>query len=753
MALLDLIGAEIETRHLTTVLKLTFEGMEAGGVVDMGFVELADPRGLSKILLTADFNGYSNSEIALHNKTMYPTKVKRQLTPNQLLPDFEVSGTDYILRFVMDSPIFTNCTNLRLTLSSGLYTDVNGPSNGATNYIVTNSSTQGYQDIKANFSIPLHGRRMGFNEFTATNDATGFVDVRVMAYSSQAANGNGGIDCVKVTATGQSSLHSETITLTEQVDQTTYGDIRPIGEYIGRLTYSGFTEGELVDIVPVVYPYIGETPFDFSAQGNSMPSCKPCTHTMICDKEHTYGTCIAVVDTAGGAGVVVNYNDFDPLNPPAAFATRGAAAAAIQTYINANFGRNDHGGGVIYMNAGNHDVVGASIANPINSTYLVTLPFPGVDRADVVFVSQTGVDWYCARGYELIGNCTFNLAATVGYYTNNLILFNNDLQAYTTFYTTDFPGCVNLIGGRVIGGSQGLSPYSANVVGVRARGLYYENITARNAYCDVMIGCHVENSALSIRNLVGTNAYGTIKGGIIAYNYIRLNADTQAVYLTATTENSYAFVNNIIIQQGNTTTVSSPLVWIYADQSDINPHNNLLKWHNNELGERSNMLYNDYNLNDVGPGPRLLASIKNNIICDFDNVTDIDAHGGTADDDRYGNHAIHEGVDNSGNYCRGTGASTLHPTAGAKNYFQEPPAVADVKFVDDQSGMPGAAGTGNGDYHLQADSPAINWAYEYLIKFDADGNLRIPGGSSGAYECAASSIMPVLKYYYDRRRR
>ncbi len=750
MAIRDLIAAEIEWRHLTPTLKLTYESMSDGGDIDLGFSLFGDPIGVSKIVVTSDYNGFLDGLIHTYNKTLYPTKVKRKLYPDSTLaggdaPDFEVSGTDYIVRFALDNYVYMNCSNIKVTVASGLYTDAGGPSNAAVDFPVTNNSSLSYPTMKANWNMPLHGMLLGFNEYQLQNDTTGYRDVRVSAYYGDAYDGNNGVDCVKVTGTGVTSGRTSTTTLILGVDKTTYGDYNHIQEYIGGLSYATFDQGELVNVNAVVYPYIGEVAFDFSAQGNVMPTGRPCVHQMTCDKNHTYGNAVAVVNTVAGASPsVVPLSSFDPDNPPDAYATRAAAGAAIQAYNNANYGRNDHGGGIIFMMEGNHDLFGANVTNPANTAYLITAKFPGTNRDNVNFTARTGeFQNYLAATFEMFNNVRFNTGGEIITEVDNVLYYQCDLASFTYFHTTTPAAACNIVGCRMINSTQGLSSYSSQALGLRVRGTYYKNTSGiqRVVYADVFIGNHIEDSSLTIYLNKAGSSYGQINGMIIANNYMAINADVQLMTLLVGSTNGPAVVNNIMINQVATNTAVSPLMQVMADASPVDAFNDMIMWGNTFLGERCNIAYNDFNLNGIGPGPRLLHSIIGNIFCDFDNVSDISPHSGDPDGTRYGNHGMRMGAWNWGNICRGTGAATHHPEAGVNNYFTErTDPMLDLKFVNDQSGRVGVTGVGLGDYHLESDSPALTTAWKRVTKYDFEGNERRSlNGSSGAYECAPSS--------------
>jgi len=745
MAARDLKAASIDIKDHTPVITLTFDSMVAGGTVALGFTPFESPIGKSKIVITATYPGFaSDGSATTYTRTVYPTKIKRARYPTSAsvaaeVGDFAVSGSDYVLRFALADPIYTNCTNVTVTVDAGLYTDGGGASNAATNFTVTNNSTQGYGNVKANYSLPAHGRRMGFNEFTVANDATGYFEVRIVAYAGHSADGNGGIACVKVTATGQTSGVSVTTTGTLTVDKTTHGDAREIPEYIVLIPYAGFTQGELVNIIPKVYPYIGETVFDFSAQGNTMPTGRPCTHVALCDKTHAYGTPVAVVDGGTGVGAsCTNLASFNPASPPIAYATVGAACTALMAYNNTNYGHNNLSGCIIYMKAGNYATVGADITNSANTTWLIITPFPGVTRAQVVFNSQSG-DYYCAPTFEMRNNVTYAMGAVDLARTNqHYMYYKCDIQSGANFHSSTNPAMCWLIGTTMTNIGQGLMPVITYALGLMLRGLTYTNTTAKTCKADVVIGCSFVGS-VTITN-TGSTSYGVHHGQVIANNYSQLHTDTYALQIESTTTNGPYVINNIFIQPGDPSVVSSAIIKLFGDDSVIDPGNDIHLVYNTILGERSNFYYNDHNLNGVGPGPRLLCSLKNNLAEMLNTISDVDNHGDVPNTERYGNHAFRHGMWSSGNFTRFLpGQTSMHCEAGAKNLFRESGAQTDVLFVNDKSGRPGAPQTGTGDYHLLTGSPAINQAYEYVFKYDAEGKLRkTTNGSAGAYECAPS---------------
>jgi hypothetical protein len=128
---------------------------------------------------------------------------------------------------------------------------------------------------------------------------------------------------------------------------------------------------------------------------------------------------------------------------------------------------------------------------------------------------------------------------------------------------------------------------------------------------------------------------------------------------------------------------------------------------------------------------------------------------------RIGNLPVVYGVNHSGNIwaeTTGIGAAGvfMQSFTGLKCLpavtTGEPPQVTTnaatyLKFVDRKSFNGSVNGAGNGDYRLQADSPAVGLARDWVLPFDIAGVARRAGGASGAYE--SSSVGGLLL----RRRR
>jgi len=740
----DILSCAIDATGWYADIKV--EGLSTGGTYDMGYGTDLDPVD-ANVVFTLTSETFNASGVATtKTRTIYGTKAKRKAYPDQAVMDETVDGSDVIIRIALSEWVYADDISITVDIAGGVYTQGGTPNAAVNDLAVTNNSTQGYFPTIANWSIPLHGRRMGFNELTGTNDTSGNFKVRLMAYHR-----DGKVPCIKVTATGVSSSHVETIYLTsESISQSTYNDALPIAEFIGNIPISGFTQGESVTLNFIAYPAIGDATnvMDSSATGKSMPTSWPCPQTVICDKSHTYGTAVAVVDaTSGddGTGAVTSLELFNPSSPPNAFLTVGGAALAIRTYNNANYSRNEYGGGIIYLKAGNYAFLdGATVTAAVSTTYIQITPFPGVDRDDVVFNSQSGSR--AIGTYLMLNNVTINTVAS---------LISNTGYTYTLawFHKLDFIST----GGSQYYAPLGLQYFTANKISYLTQGIVPytsgedtysfargNTIDTIQKYC----AAHIAIGNLQISGNLSFQDYhagiGALQGCIIAYNKMTVTIDLKAsvsMQIDAAGNNAIgqAIMNNCLEKP---ITGGIALLWICADATGQYNIDNVIIEGNTIAGQKSNIAYNDTTLNDVTPPAyRRGWSVKNNFVEALNIITDVQTHGGTANGYRIGNHSLVHGCGLSGNYQRHK--LFLNPSIpefiGLKSIISD----VDPKFVDDQSA--GGEGGGDGDYNLQSDSPLIGMVLYQKLTYDLDSEIRNVNGACGAYEyVAGSSIIPEI---------
>ena len=732
MAQGDILSATVHRWYI----ELLVEGLSSGGTYNTGYGTDNNPAD-ANLIITRTNETFSGAAIATTKQTtVYVTKVKRQDVPNQTTPDETISGSNVIIRLALSEEIYAGDTNITVTIASGLYTQGGVPTNSVTALSVTNSSTRAYYPCIANFSRLFHGRIMGFDDINMAEESTNF-EVRVTAYHR-----DGVVPVVKVTATGQTSSHVETIYLTqsdEVVEQSKYNDYYPVPERIGNIPISGFTQGELVDLNLVPYPNIGNATVlrDSSLTGHSMPTHSLATQTVVCDKNHTYGITVANIDSVlgdNGTGVVVDFGSFDPQSPPAPFADMGAAATAIRAYNLANHSRDNHSGGIFFLQAGDHSMTTTSTLGTVGDAFVIISPFPGVERSSVNLINQN--DWIADKTHY--HNLTIDIPVGSTLWSNNL-----DYQWWSECDIDGFPAyhCYR---------SGALAVFTGNDISDCPQRFRYSGVGPCN---HILIGNNIHDFSVDVLimsgllrgnylegNVNSTDGYSSqpIKGIICDYNRVKKIGDSSAAFsfgsdIVGDNLEGNVFVNNIVEKP---TTGSTGIVGMAADGTGQYRIENFIILHNTLLGNRANLAYNDYTLEGVGPAPREGWVIKNNSFEDLNIVGDTSYHGGVPSSDKNGNLSLMHGCGISGNYY------SDQPVAGYMPEFIGLKSILDVGgdpgFVDNAGGF--GSGLGDGDYHLQSDSVLIGLCVDSFLKYDSDGALRHVPDESGAYSFSSGFV-------------
>ena len=234
--------------------------------------------------------------------------------------------------------------------------------------------------------------------------------------------------------------------------------------------------------------------------------------------------------------------------------------------------------------------------------------------------------------------------------------------------------------------------------------------------------------------------------GAIIYNnaFYRESAASGRIYecYSDPVVNGLAFVQNVVECATNG---SQQLIAVSGQTATNDPVNNVMFWHNTILGRGSDLAFNNVGSNSV---QRFFWSLKNNLMDKLNIKTDIST---TPSGNRTGDWSEVFGVGYTGNF----NANTLN--VGASGSFN-------LEFIGLSSYQPSGAATssntffqflnreafdgvvdqaGNGDYHLQTNSPVFGLKYEWILPFDLDGNPRAAGSAAGVY--ASGSPTPAIK--------
>jgi hypothetical protein len=255
---------------------------------------------------------------------------------------------------------------------------------------VTNSSTQGYQKVIANWSWP------GYQLITNSS-----FQVRAVAFHRDGRQGRP-IRVMRFVASSNNGTPSTNWVTSPIVDKS-LGDAVPVVEYVGNLDCSTFTNGSLIRCDFTAYPWIGTTNYavtDTFDNAQFQPSGDWASITNVCDRTGAYGVSYAVVsgtNHSGTAGVVVQ--SFNAASPPLAFGTIAQAQIAIcASNVLWYGGRNDAGAAWIYCRGSNNWTGAGTPAGTVPNTWLNIAGYPGDPITGSWILRQS--DNYTLKGRE-----------------------------------------------------------------------------------------------------------------------------------------------------------------------------------------------------------------------------------------------------------------------------------------------------------------------------------------------------------------
>jgi len=270
-------------------------------------------------------------------RNIFALTVTRQPYANHALLEETEVGADVNTTWALSQRIYSTDTITKATLLAGFFTD-----NGAGGALdanlggenpVTNSSTLAYYNPQAVWLSP------NLERITSTS-----YKPRLFAMHWHARNGQP-VRAVTFTATDE-SLNS----ISQTVSTLTTGQFASSGKYANwyepDLDLSALTDGELVTIDATIYPWVGDS-YTISVSGETYPNANLTVLKVLNDAGGTYGTVYASVDGVGAGTPAVSTAAATADTTP--YASIGLAAIAIQTYNNANNGRNNVDGGVVRL--------------------------------------------------------------------------------------------------------------------------------------------------------------------------------------------------------------------------------------------------------------------------------------------------------------------------------------------------------------------------------------------------------------------
>lgn len=718
MAIGDILSVEIDSSGWFALIKI--EGLSIGGTYLSGISNGNNRLTAPKLTINVTTPGFDDDGLATTIAyTVYGTKYKRKIYPDQAEADETIDGSDVIVRIALSDWIFTGATATAEVLSD-LYTQGGNGSNAATGVVVTNSSIEAVPKVIGNWTV-------------ADRDIVqdGFV-LSCVAFHRSMREGRPVRGVTFSVEDENANVFTETVNEPVSVQQTESGLY--VSEYRTIVDTTLLVDGDTLDCNFRAFPWYGVEASCLNTDDgvNVYPNKKYTKRQFKLDKIHTaYGRAVAVVDPtgAGASPTVVDYTTFNPVTPPDAYGTIYEAINAIVAFNTSNFGRANCSGGIIYLMEGNHNWTGGTNTAGTTEFMLTIEGYPGSTRDNVQITAVSGDN--DAGNHTKFKSIYINTTAVV--FTEELFTIYEYCRL--NFYGSAFMYTANsynfILHCTVDATHVHLGHYSVNYdMALLVRGC----IVADGFDGRIDNICAIGNKFLGY---AGTNeaVYHTteqIDNAIFCFNFM-IHRDGagygfRSLGSTATTpiQHGLAILQNVFERATAGGPNSTPLVQIAADQSPQLDGNNIIFVNNTCVGQRVNYAYNDYNLNGVGPAWRKFWLIQNSIFHDWNIVTDKDSHGGTPSPERYGNLSLVHGVGTGGNICSDEiGTASFNPEFSGINSIDPDPGIISLDFIEDKSSGINGDGLGGGNYEIQNSSDAINISFYWCLSNDIiDRNRR-----------------------------
>lgn len=710
------------------VAEIDLEGLSVGGTYDFGLGANNNPS-TAKIVFTVTSPGYDTSgNTTTIQRTVYGTQWLRKPYPDQASKDEAESGGTLTVRVALSDFIYVSDT-ATVTIASGFYTG----SNAVTDLSVTNNSTLAYPKPVGRWAWP------GWEKIT------GDFLLESVVFHRFARNGKP-VAAVKYTCT-DTSANSVTATVNDMTVSARTGDANKVLVYAATMSPTALTQGQVVTCNFVAYPWVGDSGAKLDStpttgDGFAQPDERLGPLLWVNDKSGTYGEAFAVVDpTNGNASAAATWVASSRATAEAnyvsssanSYTTIGYAAQALKAYNNANYGRNEPGGGTILLATATNVYPGTTPGSDLGAmqTWLTITKVTGSSGAissstlaTLNVTKQKFSDIAITSTAQILGNasvtpllwldgCTLNITGSPGLYAwklghatrNSITALTNGFQSSSTYKA---PYAL----------LRGNSASSASTSTGLLSGLY------------AMLG----NANLTPILIATGNAAGQqiSDNAVLAYNTAKYLNNSWLSNPATTAMNGLAIVQNAI-----ELTSTAALMSIGYDATTAN---NVLLWYNTMAGNRLIIGYNS-----TGSTALLKTNFGavGNIVDSWNNKDDTFT---TADGARTGSWSVGYNVGMYANHKRASEST---------EWFGEFDGLWTIKagtlgFVDDNSYNNGGGGsaTGNGDYHLTSSASALSLVPSggAVLPYDLDGVARRNDGTgaAGAYEYATATRKRVV---------
>lgn len=701
---------------------VTVENFGAGGTYSYGNTTNATI-GDEKMRLTITRPGYTGTTLTTHTYQIYGTIASRKAYPNDADVDEEISGSDVVLKVALNEYVFSDDT-MTAAFDAGFYTYSSNPNNSGSGISVVNNSDQEYSFVKCVGNMVWPGFRL---------IDTNIITVRLVGAHRSAVTDplNQPLQAVEFVVSDQSG-HYVTNVQHRMTKRDDVGDALPFGEYVADIDISTLDEDEELYVDYTLYPYYGGTgsvwsTFDDQYGGHTW---LPMTQTNYYST--TYGGAIAVVDDITEVTPAVTTGDPTSVPTSSYYDDIASAANAIAAWNNSNKGHNDVGGGIIYVRNGITDWTGGTVtATAVPKARLWIKAYPG---DSVTITTRNGSQDVSDRlAFEGIN---FDLDTGTPFFNIEQLWFKDCNLIGDGGAAIQNCNSVWVTGGSVGAFAQGLSEFTTQNTAFSLRGVnlngFDQDIISR-----LVVGCdHPTTNGwnYAVRNTVlGQNVP---HGPWIIYNnrFGGLTYPSDSIKISEHKEDEHGglFAQNLVEYCYGTVSGNS----IFICTEDLLNYTNVMVWNNNVHGRRNGLFYNDTGSDRSW---KVGCSLAHNVM---------DAPGFKSDTftpgngERYGNWPIHWSVDGPGNFlirCLVDSAATAYQLEWPGYLGFDPQGTNDFnypQFYDrDKANKINSGDTaGGGDYHMEGDSPMLNFGpINVIFPYDIGGQPRNINDAPGAY--------------------
>jgi hypothetical protein len=701
------------------VAEIDITGLATGGSYSFG--TLSDPANYTtnaKGSITCTAPGYDTSgSTTTLSYVVYMTHALRKPFPNQATMDEVSAGGTLTIRVSLSDYIYTGFTSCTATIASNLYctTSCTVQNNAVSGLAVTMNSTFAYPTSVCRWAKP------GWEQ------VTGDFTLEAICFNRFARNGKP--EAAVVFTVTDTHSHTVTVTVNDMTISTWGGDQNAVLVYAAAISVSTLTQADVLTANFKAYPWVGQSGsvVDSSA-GTAPPSEKLGPLKLLNDKSATYGAAYVAVKTTGNDATCAANAVQATAEAATGCLTLGKAVQVVKTFNNSTYSRNNPGGGTVLMFCGAFDYgAGGGVDQGAQDTWITVQPASTASRDCINFSSGSNSD----IGIQKIKltNLSFRNASTGGVRGRNatdvLWMDNSSLNLTGTAPIYDWKlayatrNTVDSMGNGFVPFSTTPSPYGL-VRGNRSASFPASNGTTADMYCtvgnyNIDIGWHDPGDV---------STQQPTDNSIFAFN-----VENNLNLLTSQIMNSGTWAGVAIVQnEVEKVTGTDPLIQVAADANTATA-DHIILWHNDFLGERTNLSYNE-------AGTTVLFhtnfSVRGNLF--FNQNIKSDTFG-TQSGNRVGNWGQLYSVGYAGNDIHSDQNGTYFPPDFDGLYTIT--GAITLGFSADKSFATGSH-AGNGNYELTAASSLRSYvpAGTAVLPFDLRGNKRSNSGTgaAGAYE-------------------